>query len=47
MTFSYLSRGVVYLCSGFEMIEHSHFVFIVMYIFWDIIPLSLIMYYHN
>jgi len=46
LTISYLSRGVCYPLANYEVIKHKNLVYDVMYIFWDIIPLSLIMYYH-
>jgi len=46
LTISYISRGVCYLLVIFKVIKHIEVVYLVMYVFWDIIPLSLIMYYH-
>ena len=47
LTVSYVSRGVLYIMTNTtEVIEHETIVYLAMYTFWDIIPLSLIMLYH-
>jgi len=46
LTVSYVSRAVVYLLAG-VWITNTWMVYLVMYNLWDILPLSLIMYYHN
>jgi len=46
LTVSYVSRAVVYILVHVGVIKDFLLVYLVMYIFWDIIPLSLIMYYH-
>jgi len=46
LTVSYVSRAVIYILTLVGVIKHFTLVYYVMYIFWDIIPLSLIMYYH-
>jgi len=47
LTGSYVSRAVVNLLASAEVIFHYYLVNCVMYILWDIVPLSLIMYYHH
>jgi len=47
LTSSYVSRAVVNILVSVGVIKHDWLVDLVMYIFWDIIPLSLIMYYHH
>jgi len=44
---AYPSRGVIFLLLHYKVIEHDSIVYMVIYIFSDIIPLSLIMFYHN
>jgi len=46
LTVSYVSRVVVYILTSARLIEHYWIVYLVMYTFWDILPLSLIMFYH-
>jgi len=46
LTVSYISRGVVYILKAQKVIDHSWIVYLVMFTFWDILPLSLIMFYH-
>ena len=48
LTVSYVSRAVVYIFKMVDVIEDEHdwIVYLVMYTFWDILPLSLIMLYH-
>jgi len=43
---SYISRTVAEVLSYIDIIEHSAIFFNIGYIFWDVIPLSMIMVYH-
>ena len=46
ISLAYISRGFVYLLMQFEVIEHNLAVYHIMYLFWDVLPLSAIMIYH-
>jgi len=47
LTTSYVSRAVVNILVSVGVIKIVYLVYFVMYIFWDIIPLSFIMHYHH
>ena len=43
---SYISRAVVYLLIPIKVIKHTLAVYHIMFFFWDVLPLSSIMFYH-
>ena len=46
LTISYFSRGVLYIFNQCRLLDHYFTMYFPLMIFWDVIPLSMIMGYH-